>query len=199
MIICDNQGLLLTILSSIEEAVEWNYITPNVTLWAKWDIKLVILQVYHELAMKFTFLNVKSHQDDAASEVSLSLVLDTRLNIEADWLATSAYIQEDTTRRPIAALFPSAKAQLLIKGKSLTRKLPQTIHFEAGSVGIRTYLKDRNAWAKRTLDNIHWDSHGVSHSFHQCCFLIKLCHGHLPLGQRLHCRDPKYPSTCPGC
>jgi hypothetical protein len=110
-------------------------------------------------------------------------------------------MQEDTTCRPIAAPFPSAKAQLLTNRKSVTRKLPQTIRFEAGSIGIRTYLKDHNAWTERTLDNIHWDAHGASHYNHQSqhCFLIKLCHRHLPLGQRLHRRDPKYPSTCPGC
>jgi hypothetical protein len=32
---------------------------------------------------------------------------------------------EDQTRRPIVELFPSAKAQLIIQGASVTRKLPQ--------------------------------------------------------------------------
>lgn len=193
-IICDNKGLL----ERIEEASTWGHITPNVTLRAEWDIESVILQLYTELSIKFSFLHVHSHQDDKVSAASLPL--EVQLNIEADKLAT-AYMQEDTTRRPIAALFPSAKAQLIIKGKSVTRKLPFAIRYEAGSIGIRTYLKDRNSWTERTLDDIHWDSHGSSHSFHrpQRCFLIKLCHRHLPLGQTLHRRDSKYPSTCPGC
>jgi hypothetical protein len=38
-IICDNQGLL----TCIEEAVHWNYTTPNVTIRAEWDIESVIL------------------------------------------------------------------------------------------------------------------------------------------------------------
>jgi hypothetical protein len=28
---------------------------------------------------------------------------------------------------------------------------------------------------------------------------VKLCHRHLPIGQTLHRRDPKYSPTCPGC
>jgi hypothetical protein len=193
-IICDNEGLL----TRIQEASTWGHITPNVTLRAEWDIESVILQVYHELSIPFSFLHVYSHQDDAATVDSLPLAV--RLNIEADKLAT-VFMQEDTTRRPIATLFPSAKAQLIIKGKSVTRKLPFAIRYEAGSIGIRKYLKDRNSWTERTLNDIHWDSHGASHSYHrpQRCFLIKLCHRHLPVGKTLYQRNPKYPSTCPGC
>ena len=44
-LICDNQGLLI----KIAKAVEWTYTTPNVTLWAKWDIELIILTIYKEL------------------------------------------------------------------------------------------------------------------------------------------------------
>ncbi len=57
IIICDNQGLL----TRIEEAVEWTYTTPNVTLRAEWDIESVILKLYQELEIKFTFMHVKSH------------------------------------------------------------------------------------------------------------------------------------------
>jgi hypothetical protein len=68
--------------------------------------------------------HVKSHQDDEALIASLSL--ETHLNIEADKLATE-YMQEDRTHRPIAALFPSAKVQLIIKDVSITRKIAMTI------------------------------------------------------------------------
>jgi hypothetical protein len=88
IIICNNQGLL----KRIEEAIHWSYTTPNVTLHAEWDIESVILTTYKELDLKFSFLHVKSHQDDAVPVESLTL--ETQLNVEADRLATE-YLQED--------------------------------------------------------------------------------------------------------
>jgi hypothetical protein len=81
-IICDNQGLL----TRIKEAIQWTYTTPNVTLRAKWDIESVILTTYKELDIKFTFMHVKNHQDDDGPLENLSL--ETRMNVEADKLAT---------------------------------------------------------------------------------------------------------------
>jgi exonuclease III len=193
-LICDNQGLLIR----IQEASQWNYTTPNVTLRAEWDIESVILSTYKELSLNFSFVHVKSHQDDGALVANLSLEL--RLNVEADCLATE-YMSEDKTRRPIVELFPTAKAQLIIKTTSVTRKLPQAIRFAAGSIGIRAYLKERNLWTEATLDGINWEAHGASHNYHRPmrCYLIKLCHRHLPVGQTLHRRNGKYSATCPGC
>jgi hypothetical protein len=107
-LICDNEGLL----TRIEQAVGWNYTTPNVTLSSEWDIESVILDIYKAIKTWFVFVHVKSHQDDKIPLASLSL--ESRLNVEADRLATE-YMQEDPIRRPHAALFPSAKAQQIIK------------------------------------------------------------------------------------
>jgi hypothetical protein len=137
ILIYDNEGLLIRIL----EAVQWSYTPPNVTLRAEWDIESVILETYRQLNFRFDFKHVKSHQDDDAPVASLSLA--TRLNIKADRLATE-YVQEDLHRRPIAALFPSAKAQLIINGKLITHKIPQVICFAVGSLQIRQYLMERN-------------------------------------------------------
>jgi hypothetical protein len=182
----------------IGEAVEWNYTTPNVTLRSEWDIESVILDTYKELGLQFTFLHVKSHQDDDGPVSGLSL--EAQLNVEADLLATE-YLKETDTNRPIALLFPTAKCQLIINGKSITRKIPECIRFEAGSIGIRSYLMNRNLWNEQTLDDINWDAHGAGHSSHRShrCYLVKLCHRHLPIGKTLHRRDHKYSPTCPGC
>jgi hypothetical protein len=61
-------------------------------------------------------------------------------------------------------------------------------------------MMTRNIWTKQTLDNIDWEAHGASQVHHraQRCFLVKLCHRHLPIGQTLHCRDDKYSPTCSG-
>jgi hypothetical protein len=180
-LICDkNEGLIIHIV----EAVHWSYTTPNVLIRVEWDIKSVILEMYQKLNIKFKFKHVKSHQNDDPPTESWSL--ETRLNIEADRLAME-YMQEDLIWQPIAAIFPSAKAQL--------------IHFFASDgIQIRQYLLERNEWSERTLDKINWESHGASHSYHW----PQRCHHHLPLGQTLHHhsshrRDSKYSSICPGC
>jgi hypothetical protein len=98
-LICDNKGLL----TRIEAASEWLYYTPNITLRAEWDIESVILAEHRKLGMQFIFQHVKSHQDDEADLESLSL--DSRLNVEADKLATAAkhrfgWLSTTTTTMP---------------------------------------------------------------------------------------------------
>jgi hypothetical protein len=113
------------------------------TLHAEWD-------------MNFAFVHVlKSHQDDDTPTAGLTLK--SRLNVEAERLATE-YMQEDPICRPHAALFLSAKAQLLIKLSSATRKIPQAIRMEAGSIVIQGYLLKCNLWTENTLNDIHWDA-----------------------------------------
>jgi hypothetical protein len=112
-IICDNKGLLIR----IRKASHLTYTTPNVTLGAEWDVESVILTIYKELGIQFDFVHVKSHQDDETLVTRLSL--DLRLNVEADRLATK-YMKEDTQRRPLVDLFPSAQAQLIIKQSLVT-------------------------------------------------------------------------------
>jgi hypothetical protein len=68
-VICDNKRLL----TRIEEASEGEYITPNVTIGAKWDIESVILAQNRKLGMHFIFKHGKSHQDDDADCASLTL------------------------------------------------------------------------------------------------------------------------------
>jgi hypothetical protein len=103
-IICDNQGLL----TRIEEAANWTYMTPYVTLQAEGVIELVILQTtYKELEINFMFMHVKSCQDHDGPVANLSL--ETRLNVEADRLATE-YLQADEPQRPIPNYFPPQNA-----------------------------------------------------------------------------------------
>jgi hypothetical protein len=110
-------------------------------------------------------------------------------------------MQEDQTQHPVAALFPLAKAQFIIKEASVTRKIPQAICYTAGNTDIRDYLMERNSWTENTLDDIHWHAHGVGHLHHQTqqCYLAKMCHHHLPLGETLHRCVAKYSPICPGC
>jgi hypothetical protein len=193
-IICNNKGLLIR----IGEASKWKYTTPNVTLRAEWDVNSLILTIYKELGMQFDFVHVKSHQDDETPVASLSL--ESRLNVEVDCLATK-YMKEDTQRWPLVDLFPLAHAKLIIKQKLVTRKIPQTIRHAAGSIHLRQCLMERNQWTIQILDDINWEAHESSHSYHrpQQCYLIKLSYRHLPIGQTLHQRDGKYSPICPGC
>jgi hypothetical protein len=159
-LICDNARLLIR----IEESSQWNYLTPNVPLRAEWDVESVILQYYKALGILFTFMHVKSHQDDTVDIQNLTLK--SRLNVEADRL-TTVYMVEDKRRRSKVNLFPSAHAQLIIGNSSVTCKLPQAIRFAAGSIKIRKYLMQRNNWTIQTPDNVNLEAHGASHSYHQ--------------------------------
>jgi hypothetical protein len=152
---------------------------------------------YTQLGVHFTFLHVKSHQDDDGPVAGLTL--EARLNVQADTLATAALFDAPTV--PKVALFPTAQCQLIIDGKSITRKIPQAIRHQAGLNDIQTYLMERNNWSEDTFSEVDWEAHGKAHSHHreQRCYLIKLCHRHLPTGQTLHRRDDKYPARCPGC
>ena len=192
-IICDNQGLL----TRVEQATTWKYMTPNVTLRAERDLESVILDGYTKLGIPFTFLHVKSHQDEDGPVSDLTL--EAQLNVQADSLATEA-LKDAPTYRAVA-LFPTAICQLIVGGASVTRKIPQAIRFQAGFQNIRTYLLERNRWSPATFEEIDWTSHGAAHSHHrdQRCYLLKLYHRHLPLGQTIHRRDKKYPARCPGC
>ena len=171
--------------------------TPNVTLRPEWDLESVITDTYKQLGIDFEFMHVKSHQDDDGPVADLTL--EAQLNVQADTLATAA-LQEASTHRKVA-LFPTAKCQLILAGASITRRIPQAIRFQAGAKDIQEYLRERNKWTQDTLDEIDWTAHGAAHSHHRShrCFLVKLCHRHLPTGKTLHRRDNKYPSRCPGC
>jgi hypothetical protein len=151
-----------------------------------------------KLAINFQFLQVKSHQDGEATVAGLSL--ETQLNIKADRLAT-AFLKLPEPHCPIALLFPSAKCQFINNKQTVMCQIPQRSRFEAGSIDIQQYLMEQNAWTEMTMKDIHWDAHKASHNYHQPqrCYLMKLCHRRLPLGQTLHRRDKKYPPTCPGC
>jgi hypothetical protein len=132
------------------------------------------------------FQKLKNNSSRTHIDIPHLSSLESRLNVEADRLATK-YMKEDLTRRPRVALFPSAKAQLIIQNASVTRKIPQAIRYAVGSKDIQSYLMERNMWSRITIEDIHWDAHGASHSHHrpQRCFLVKLCHRHLPLGVTL--------------
>jgi hypothetical protein len=92
-IICDNQGLL----TRIEKATMWKYMTPNVTLRAKWDLESLIIDSYTQLGIPFILLHVKSHQDDDGPIKGLSL--EARLNVQADALATAALTEAPTQEK----------------------------------------------------------------------------------------------------
>jgi hypothetical protein len=108
---------------------------------------------------------------------------------------------DNQARQPTVPLFPSAKVQLIINDDSITWKLPLVIHYAAGSIHIRPFLMKQNEWTEQILDSINWDAHGAGHLYHQPhrCYIVKLCHCHLPIGKNLHHCDNKYSPTCPGC
>jgi hypothetical protein len=168
--------------------MKWSYTTPNVALRAEWNIESVILQYLQELSLSFTFLHFKSHQDDNGPVASLTL--ESRLNVEADRLATE-FLQADEPRQPIALLFPSAKCQLIVNNKSVTQRIPQALRYKAGSTEIRKYLMHQNTWTEQTLDDVNWDAHGAGHSYHR----PHRCYPLYSAGMRARVGDESHPSV----
>jgi hypothetical protein len=130
--------------------------TPNATLRAEWDVESTIVDSYKQLGIHFTFLHVKSHQDDDGPVAGLTL--EAQLNVQADALATAALKDAPTYSK--VALFPTAKCQLIIAGKLITRKIPQAIRYQAGLENIQTYLMERNKWNQATFHEIAWEPMG---------------------------------------
>jgi hypothetical protein len=89
--------------------------TPNVTLGAKWELESVILDSYKQLGIPFSFMHVKSHQDNDGRVDSL--MLKAQLNVQVVALPMEAL--KETPTHAMADLFPTKKCQLIIGGASV--------------------------------------------------------------------------------
>jgi hypothetical protein len=106
--------------------------------------------MHHALGWNFTFEHIKIHQDSSVQLADLPIKV--QLNVEAnqlarDFLATSEYQEH-------ASQFPSTKCQLVIEGDTISRKVPNTIFFQAGVGPLHGYLPMHNFCTQETLDSI---------------------------------------------
>jgi hypothetical protein len=116
---CDNEGLLkkLAVFGKYKNARQ------ATCLHSEWDI----VSAVHGILVRFPSLprlvHVKGHQDDHFDLDELDLP--TRMNIEADALATKAL--QGGTSQPIIPFDPSSCVMLTINGHAITRQLETTI------------------------------------------------------------------------
>jgi hypothetical protein len=142
-------------------------------------------------------LHVKGHQD--ADNPYQNLPLPAQLHCDADSLArTELRSLPNQIRRVL--LFPSAKAQLLISGQSVTRNLQSTIRKSYSYHRLIVYCTWFQ-WSRTIVDSIIWDSFSVAFRsrFKQRNFVFKFCYPILPTGKNLHQNKARYNHRCPEC
>jgi hypothetical protein len=69
--------------------------------------------------------------------------------------------QTMTNTRYLQQTFPKIDTPfLMIKQKRITTDYQATIRHQATTLQANEYLKDKYTWSEKTLNNIHWESHG---------------------------------------
>ena len=141
---------------------------------------------------------IKGHQDRTTAFQDLPLR--AQANVIADGLAGEAM---DTLGycRPVIPLMPTRPVSLELNGRSIHRNYKAAIRDAAHSDALRHYITDRQGWSATIFDSVDWECHrrALNNQFPHRVHLIKLCHGLLPVGRRVHKYDLKYPHCCPTC
>jgi hypothetical protein len=121
-------------------------------LHSEYDVLAQSFLLLQEYAITHETLCVKGHQDDDNPYRNLPLPAQTNCN--ADSLAPTELRSLPNQIRRVP-LFPSAKAQLLISGQSVTRNLPSAIRKSYGYHRLLAYCT-RFQWSKTIVNSIGW-------------------------------------------
>jgi hypothetical protein len=177
----------------------------------EWDAVQAIVQATWEFGTE-AMIHVKGHQDEGNKITRLSLL--TRLNVQADKLATS--FQRCTAHQ-------GAKAVLCIKGNhvqlhtilphilapgeeggirvTITRMIHNMLRSFYCTQRIREDIKRRTQWTDAVMDSIDWDSLGIAirQAREMKIFVTKLHHDLLSTGHRVLRYQAYYEKSCPSC
>jgi hypothetical protein len=190
---CDNEGLIkkLMVFRSYANAFQ------ATCLHSEWDIVSSVHSIHEQFRWMPSLSHVPSHQDDHHSLQDLDLP--TRMNIEADTLATRAL--QDGRSQPVVPFDPACGAMLSICGKAVTRNIEATVQRAQHTGPIRDYLCKRFTWDQVTFESIDWAVHTAVYSKipRTRTFFCKLGWKQLPIGARLHKWSPSYDHRCPSC
>ena len=170
---------------------------PNETLKASWDIHQAIHRELKQLP-QVTIYHVKSHQDNDTPESQLSV--ESRLNIEADHLASEAY--NTSTFEDIVPMAPGVGAQFDLDGKTVTAHYRTIARDARRTQAIKERIQTKFEMSDAAIQQIDWESHNmaVTRSQQSQPFIVKMIHQLLPIGTAIHRYDPvKYLITCPTC
>ena len=147
-----------------------------------------------------TTTHVKSHQDKKTRYEDLPLP--AQLNVDADALAEEYEVDHPNTNCSSVLLLPTSGVQLHLSGETVTYNIKARLKTARTYNALRDKQCSRFGWSLETHESIHHEAarRAVNNKKKHETTLLKLQHGILPLGARLHHKyDPKYQHACPSC
>jgi hypothetical protein len=191
---CDNLGLIKKQASFRKFALA----KYSAALHSEWDALISVFHLMNDFPEVPKLSHVLGHQDNDMAYNDLPL--DAQMNTQADALATME-LEEYSTPFHHVPFNPESRVMFSINGIAVTRRLETTIRTHARLPALRTYYNDSLKWDDRTFDAIDWDVFGGVYSKmrKRRNFITKFCTYHLPTGDRLNRRDPRYDDRCPTC
>ena len=106
------------------------------------------------------------------------------------------------TAHNIVHQFPAGECVLQVYNTTITRNIKLELQTSRTLPALcAKIIKDSQWWNEDTFDTINWPAHYRAlqrHRKHRPT-MIKYIHGLLPLGNRVHKYNEKYPPTCPSC
>ena len=196
-LVCDNKGLLATIM----RLREYTTIFPNITMEAEWDCISQILDTIRALNSLLPSLDhIKGHQDENTPYEELPLL--AQLNCDADAQANSYLTTNPLVNHTLVHQFPAGECLLQLPQGTITRDLKHTCAETRHLPVLTEYICKKSGWATRDVfEFIDWEAHGHAlqrHGKHRTT-LVKYLHNILPIGKQVHCYNQKYPPNCPSC
>ena len=192
---CDNEG----VIKSVRKMRKYKGYYPNDTLDADWDVLQAIKEAMAHFNDHFSVSWVKGHQDDHKKFEDLSL--EAQVNVMADELAEDyrlCHPDEDLSHVPRIG---ANKAQLNLPWGTVTNKLKLELRLARTEETLVAKICEDNNWTRETFDKVDWTVHGraINRFDNKFTTLVKMLHGILPVGRRVHKYDPIYLKSCPTC
>jgi hypothetical protein len=95
---------------------------------------------------------VKGHQDNSTDE----LTIEAQHNIDMDALAEVHRESEEIM--PMAPLFSSERAQILMNGTPVTQGFHHQLRVHLLGGNLRKYIRDKTGWTDVVFDKVNWDA-----------------------------------------
>lgn len=171
---------------------------PNQGLQPEQDVINEIATTLKQLPVFVDMEWVKGHQNSRTPYTSLPL--NAQLNCDADVEATNArqaILQQQQTVPPL----PSTPCQLIIQGKSVTRRIKRNVQEVASISNHKQYLKGQFSWDEDTYNTIDWQlfQETLPKYRDQWPTIVKHIHDISPTGHIAHRNNPHLSHACPAC
>ena len=131
-----------SVLSRVLQHQQRLYYSPSEALFLEHDCLLQIESLLDSIPICFTFLHIKSHQDDDRDASDLSPA--SRANVCADSLATHA--RSVTDGLSVTPLFDAAVSNLRIGDRSITHHTASSIRHFAFDLPFREHVIQSRPW-----------------------------------------------------